>query len=217
MIKLLKLQFFLHGFKLRSACRRYARQLLATDISLYIGIGLGIAMNSNYDTDNFNPIHLNSKVVTIHICGYKNELNEGDEDGNPPTNHWAVFLQLAAGGSVRLDMTPGYGSDGLRGKIEVASKNYKSTQNSIKTLSFQVQVHTTVDTIAQLITSKGRDKYKFTEEEEGCRYWVSTFISDLEAAGIIDAGSGQSALGAVSYYWRNPSGFEPRIVKRGTF
>ena len=174
-------------------------------------------MNNNYDTDNFNTAELHSQIVDVHICGYLNEQNEGDEDGNPPTNHWAVFLQLSAGGSVRLDMAPGYGSDGLRGKIEIASKTYTYTNNAIKTLSFPVRVYTTVENITDLLSLNGRDKYMFTEEEEGCRFWVDTFISDLEGAGIIGTGSRQIALGGLSYYWRNPSGYESREVKQGTF
>src|SRR4051812_31775305 len=121
-------------------------------------------MNNNYDTDNFDAEYLQFQVVIIHICGNKNEKNEGDEDGNPPTNHWNVFLQLAEGDSVRLDMTPGYGSDGLRGKIELAYKRYEHTQNSMKTLSFPVKIYATVQTIIQVINSRGRDRYRFTKE-----------------------------------------------------
>ncbi|KAF1961360.1 hypothetical protein CC80DRAFT_522810 [Byssothecium circinans] len=160
------------------------------------------------------------QVTTVHICGYRNEDNEGDEDGNPPTNHWAVSLQLDSGGFVMLDMAPGYGSDGRRGKIHLASlasKEDMHTQDTIKTLSFLLKAHTTVENITKLINSKGRERYTFTEEEEGCRFWVYTFISDLEAAGYVDAGSEQSSWTAVSYYWRNPSGYEARTVKEGTF
>ncbi|CRG91080.1 hypothetical protein PISL3812_08128 [Talaromyces islandicus] len=171
----------------------------------------------NYDTDRFNTAHFQSSVVNIHLCGYRNEKNEGDEDGNPPTNHWAAFLQYPSGGSARLDMAPGYGSDGLRGKIDLASKPYMLTNNAIKSLSFSPKTPITVQSIVNTINSKGRDRYRFTAEWEGCRYWMYTFILDLESAGILASGSGQATWQAVSYYWRNPSGFEPREVKRGRF
>jgi hypothetical protein len=90
-------------------------------------------------------------------------------------------------------MAPGYGPEGRRGKIQLASKAYVHTHNAIKTVSFRANVYATVDGITQVINSKGRDRYTFTEELEGCRFWIYTFVQDLEDAGIIDAGSGQSA------------------------
>lgn len=39
-----------------------------------------IEMNNNYDTDSFDTVHLQSQVRCIHLCGYINEKNEGDED-----------------------------------------------------------------------------------------------------------------------------------------
>jgi hypothetical protein len=179
---------------------------------------LKAAINSNdWDTDNFKSENLSALVSQVHICAYINEKNEGDEDGNPPTNHWATFLELETGGSVRLDMAPGYGSDGLRGKVEVSSKGYVSTRNSIKTLTFETNGQTNVKTVAGAISENGLEKYTFTQDMEGCRYWISILISKLEAAGILPSGSAKKAAEAVSRYWRNPTGSEPREVKKGTF
>jgi hypothetical protein len=156
-------------------------------------------------------------VSHVHICAYVNEKNEGDEDGNPPTNHWAIFLQVGKGASVRLDMAPGYGSDGLRGKIEVSSKKYVTTWNSIKTLTFETDGKTKVETVARLISENGLERYTFTEKMEGCRYWISIFVSKLEAAGILPSGSAEKVTEAVSSYWRSPTGSESRKVEKGTF
>ena len=174
-------------------------------------------MNNDWDTDRFNAVHLTTSVISIHICGYVNTKNVGDEDGTPPTNHWAAFLELPKNISVGLDMIPGYGSDGLRGKIEISSKPCVSTDHAIKTVTFSTIGTPTVQTITDLITRNGREKYTFTEEEEGCRYWIYTIISDLAASGIVPSDSGQAAWEAVSQYWRCPSGSEPRNVQRGTF
>lgn len=46
---------------------------------------------NNYDLDNFDNTHLSSRVAAIHICGYRNEGDEGDEDGNPPTMNFPVL------------------------------------------------------------------------------------------------------------------------------
>jgi len=172
---------------------------------------------ANYDLDKFQSEQLSSQVTAVHICGYRNKDNEGDEDGNPPTNHWAAFLELLNKSSVRLDMAPGYGSDGRRGKIELATKTYTYTHNAIKTVSYAMKKYTTLQDIKDVIDAKGRDKYTFTEELEGCRYWMYTFILDLEAEGILEAGSAVVASNAVSSYWRHPSGSEQREVKQGTF
>lgn len=174
-------------------------------------------MDDDWDQDHFTKDDLDLSVVSIHICAYENEKNEGDEDGNSPTNHWAIFLEISEKHSVRLDMAPGYGDDGRRGKIQVASKTYQVTAHAIRTLAFETVDGTTVRTITNLISSNKRQKYTFSEEFEGCRFWVFTIISDLEGAGLLNPGSGQLALEAVSYYWRSPDGQEFRDVKQGAF
>lgn len=128
-----------------------------------------------------------------------------------------AFLENPDRGSVRLDMSPGYGSDGLRGKIDLSSKTYQCTTNHVKKLTFPTSYGVTVKHVIDLVSRKGRQKYQFTEEEEGCRYWNYVFVSDLEHAGYIQAGSADTALDALSYYWVNPSGKEKRAVKKGTF
>ncbi|KID96047.1 hypothetical protein MAJ_07958, partial [Metarhizium majus ARSEF 297] len=173
-------------------------------------------MDRNWDKDKFKSEDLDRTVKHIHICAYINEHNEGDQ-GDPPTNHWATFLEISKTHSVRMDMAPGYGSDGQRGKIEISSKRYRYTDKAIHMLSFDPIGGTTVKNIVDLIQSNGRQKYNFTPEWEGCRYWVYTIISDLEEAGILEPGSGMTAWSAVSYYFANPSGYEPREVRQGTF
>ncbi|KAK2799838.1 hypothetical protein FQN50_008359 [Emmonsiellopsis sp. PD_5] len=175
------------------------------------------AMDNNWDTYEFNSADLLRKVSMVHICAYENRDNAGDEDGNPPTNHWAAFLQYGQAASVRLDMTPGYGSDGLRGKLYIASKPYVSTNKAIKSVSFPMLSVPTAQTITDLINQKGREKYNFTPAWEGCRFWIFTLISDLEAAGFLPAGSGQEVWGVLSQYWRYPTGSEPRAIAQGTF
>ncbi|KAI1962177.1 hypothetical protein LOY94_006744 [Ophidiomyces ophidiicola] len=173
----------------------------------------------NWGTSKFKTTDLGKGVTNVHICGYKNEKNEGDLDGRPPTNHWAAFLEVHGGGSVRLDMVPGDGADGLTGMLIIESKVYSVTNNASKSLFFTALGHATVKTITDLISSLNRDKYRFTEHEEGCRYWIYTFISDLEGAGIIGAGSNVQAWNSLSRYWCHPagSGSEARVVEKGAF
>lgn len=173
----------------------------------------------NWGASKFKTTDLGEVNTVIHLCGYKNEKNEGDLAGRPPTNHWTAFLQTHGGGSVKLDMVPGDGSDGRTGMLIIESKPYSFTQNAIKTASFQARGQPTVKTVTDLISRLGRDKYRFTEHDEGCRYWMYTFISDLEDAGNVAAGSKAEAWDCLSKYWRHPvgSGSEARAVDRGTF
>ncbi|KAK4188089.1 hypothetical protein QBC35DRAFT_451684 [Podospora australis] len=91
--------------------------------------------------------------------------------------------------SVRVDMMPGYGSDGLRGKLEVSSKLYDCTRNSIKTLSFPATLGVNVKKVLDLISSQGRHKHQFTPEWEGCRHWNKIIIQDLQRVGYIQSGA----------------------------
>nr|KMM67044.1 hypothetical protein CPAG_03380 [Coccidioides posadasii RMSCC 3488] len=174
-------------------------------------------MDDNWDTDELNSVELSREVSMVHICGYENRENAGDEVGNPPTNQWAVFLQYGQAASIRLDMVPGYGSEGLRGKLHVASKSYISTDKAIKRVSFPTCTGPTVQAITDLIIQNRRQKYNFTSDWEGCRFWIFTLISDLETAGLLPAGSGQEAWGVLSQYWRYPTGSEPRTIAQGMF
>ncbi|UNI15353.1 hypothetical protein JDV02_001892 [Purpureocillium takamizusanense] len=89
-------------------------------------------------------------------------------------------------------MAPGYGSNGLRGKIQISFKRYQITENAIQTVSFPVAQGITVRTITDKISMNKRQKYTFTEME-GCRFWIYTVISDFESGGMIDPCSAMSA------------------------
>lgn len=177
-----------------------------------------MALNSNWDTDDFNNAenHLNKQVTRVYICAYKNENNEG-ADGLPPTNHWATFLQTGNPESIRLDMAPGYGTDGTRGKIRITMQDYIYTYDAIKTLGFDVVRNTMAQEFCDAINERGRERYNFTNELEGCRYWIYTILSDWESRGLLAEGTSTEAWAALSLYWRNPSGSEERTVAQGTF
>ncbi len=78
--------------------------------------------------------------------------------------------------SVKVDMILGDGADGLAVTVILDSKEYVVTIASIKTLTFKPTEPVTVQAIMDLIVKNKRDKYKyrFTEYEEGCRYWMYT-------------------------------------------
>ncbi|KAJ5719072.1 hypothetical protein N7493_007527 [Penicillium malachiteum] len=97
-----------------------------------------------------------------------------------------------------LDMSPGYGPDGQRGKIHLSSNPDAA--------------------IEQFVLSRIQSTPRAVIAElEGRKFWIFTLISDLEAAGLVASGSGNAVWGEVSQYWRNPTGSEAREVSRGVF
>jgi len=117
----------------------------------------------------FKSRDANSPVTSVSFCAYANEGNEGDEHGRPATNRWAVFLEISETKSVKLDMIPGDGSDGLTGMLVIESKSYLYTNKAIFTPSFPTRGEPTVDNLVSSLLENGMDRYKFTEAQEGCR------------------------------------------------
>ncbi|KAK0747068.1 hypothetical protein B0T18DRAFT_447427 [Schizothecium vesticola] len=161
----------------------------------------------------FESDGLPKEVSQIHLTAFKNESNKGGGDSNPAANHWCMFLELSGERSVRIDMVPGYGSDWLRGKIQISSKNYPYTRNSTKTCVFPITHGVTVQRIVDLISSTGRQKYQFTPEREGCRFWNLTVTKDLQSAGYVPPKSVEEAENVLSMYWAFPAGSERREIK----
>ncbi|KAK8093534.1 hypothetical protein PG997_000219 [Apiospora hydei] len=158
-----------------------------------------------------------AEVNKIHLCALRNELNQG-EDGQPPTNHWVVCLETSPGSCVMLDMAPGYGEDGLRGQILVtAFRGCTFTDEALRTFTYDCRATKTASEILHMIQDKGRHSYTFSPEWEGCRYWISVVMDDLEAEGILDTGASKDALEHLSQYWVCPEGSQPREMRKGRF
>lgn len=172
---------------------------------------------NNWDFDTFSVDNLTSRVDMVHLCALRNELNEGDEAGEPPTNHWTMCLEITKQSCVMLDMVPGYGSNGLRGKIEVCSLGEPYTDETLHAFSFKPVESITAGDIMRLMDENGRDAFNFSPEWEGCRFWLSVVMRDLESAGFVGEGVAAMAKAALLKYWRNPEGCEPRAMRQGTF
>lgn len=163
-------------------------------------------------TKRLEATDLEKRVVQIRICA--NELTQND-NGRRPINHWVAYLELAGGGSIKIDMSPGGGRDYLTGILMLESNAYNIVANYAVRRFFEFIQPSTVNTIIALITQNKRDRYKFTEHGEGCRYWIHTLLSDLEAAGILAEGSAARALESMSQIWLSDTEHEPREMARG--
>lgn len=69
----------------------------------------------------------------------------------------------------------------------------------------------------QWVCENGRDAFEFSPEWEGCRFWLTVVMQDVEDAGWLDKGSADQAKEALEVYWRNPEGSEPRVMREGIF
>lgn len=175
------------------------------------------SLDNNWDVDNFDPQKMSAIIEDIHLCALRNDLNEGDELGNPPTNHWVVCLQISPTSSVMLDMAPGYGSDGLRGKIEVVTLSQPYTDETLRAFSFKPTKTLTIDQFLARISERGRQKFNFHSSWEGCRYWISVLMADWEEMQLVAPGSASSAKEVLMKYWVNPEGSYPREMHEGGF
>ena len=173
--------------------------------------------SDHFGTSSFEEFDLEEVVEKVHLCAYTNENNAGDDNDRPPTNHWTIFLQLDVESSVKVDMIPGDGDNGLLGFIVLESKTYVMTNKGIKSLTFTPACKLLVKDVINLIMEKGRDRYEFTEEEEGCRFWIYTVVKDLEEARKIPKDSTVDAVHTLGCYWVFPSGSTPRKMEAGTF
>jgi hypothetical protein len=87
-----------------------------------------MATSDHFGTSKLEESDLEEVVERIHLCGYVNKDNVGDDNGRTPTNHWTIFLQMSGERSVKVDMIPGDGDDGLQGYVLVESKRYTVTR-----------------------------------------------------------------------------------------
>lgn len=182
-------------------------------------------LDDNWDLESFEGDRASTwaaPVAPIHICALRNELNEGDEYGSSPTNHWTVCLETETTppSSVMLDMAPGYGEESLRGKIEVRPLDRPYTDETLRAFSFRPAATTTGTTVGRLLEhmcERGRQRFTFHPSWEGCRFWISVLVADWEASGLVGAGSAHVAREALLKYWVNSEGSQPREMREGTF
>lgn len=177
-----------------------------------------LQQNNNWDLDKLESNDLSCTVEIIYLCALRNDFNEGDEAGEPPTNQWTMCLQHTVTSCVKLDMAPGYGTDGLRGKIELTSIGGKPfTEESLRVFSYKARRQVTISNVMRMISEKGRYQFNFSPEWEGCRFWMSVVMKDFEDDALVEAGSSTTAMDALRCYWINPPGSEPRVMREGIF
>lgn len=117
--------------------------------------------------------------------------------------------------SITLDMT--LGSDGSKGVLYVTEQRYELSQNSVAEVRENATNNTTVQSLLDLLESRGRDRYQFNGDGAGCRFWCHTVLGDLERGGFVASGAANRFdLYVTNKNKGNPTRF-PLPTPRGSF
>lgn len=130
--------------------------------------------------------------------------------------HWQIFAIIDNTKSVLFDLIPG-GSDGRTGVLMITSKQGSYDGSAKATHRVAVSDGITVQQLFDLILRNGRDRYKYDDTGSGCRYWCTVVLGDLEAVGMIEAGSHKSFLQYVADQAAIAPAVFPMPVRQGQF
>ncbi|OJA17071.1 hypothetical protein AZE42_09254 [Rhizopogon vesiculosus] len=176
-------------------------------------------VDNNWGTSQFPSSALTEAVQQVHFCAHANTENAGS-DGQSPTNHWSMFLEIDPNRSVGVDVVPGdLHSPGMIILEMIETKDCSVLNENVYDIHSGVPEGTTVETILGLIIDKGRDRYMFTTVGEGCRYWLQAFARDMVDAHLLSSEVAERASDVLACYWKYPVGSEcePRVMGQGRF
>ncbi|KAI0907483.1 hypothetical protein F4823DRAFT_602870 [Ustulina deusta] len=174
-------------------------------------------MDHNWNQESLELADLSEQIIAIHLIAYPSPSRKDDDEPFELSNHWCFFLEFEHNKSLRLDMVPGDGSDGLRGKVRLTSKTHACTTNDICKVSFEVNGKLSLEDIIEIVQRGGRQRYQFAPGWEGCRFWNFIFIQDLEGHRIVPTGAANQAWDAMAWFYHSARGAERRDMKLGTF
>jgi hypothetical protein len=117
-------------------------------------------------------------------------------------NHWAIFLQVGEN-TVKLDMLPS--ANLSTGVVMVEHKTDDKDGRAFET-SFPTSAGPTVQDIVDLLTKpddmgKRLDKYRFTEEGNGCAFWCKCVISAVEMELFLEDATAEAAWDVMQFYY----------------
>lgn len=175
-----------------------------------------ITTNENWGTMDFKLPALTAAISSVNFIAHTDPENKG-EDGQPPTNHWTMYLAPVDESPVHIDVIPA--EEGSPAMVVVENQELQ-TIDHVHLVSVDVKHGTTVADIFRVIIQRGRDRYVFADIGEGCRYWMFTFVGDLASEGIASSTEAVTAVKeALPNYWPFPTGTPPvpREMAKGRF
>ncbi|CAG8959767.1 hypothetical protein HYFRA_00001674 [Hymenoscyphus fraxineus] len=98
------------------------------------------------------------------------------------TNHWVMYLNESPTKAIRLDPSP----TGPGNSLDlIISDNCVYTDDAVKTVQLSVAANLTVGQIIDHVVGSGFDKYIFSLEGQGCRFWLHTVVASLLEVGCV--------------------------------
>lgn len=104
--------------------------------------------------------------------------------------HWQIYLTTTNDMYIMINMTlPLFKGSSTNGILKMEEKIYGISKSISSKINITNVDGKTVKDFKDVILNNGYNKYKFTDNGEGCRYWVSLVISLFEENRLIALGS----------------------------
>ena len=167
--------------------------------------------SEHIDRSQLRESDADCQVLFIYICAFAMESSVSNS-ALAAANRWSIFLQTSTDESVRLDIFRGRNNDGLTGTLTLVSVNEVYPDDVLRVMMFRTLGQPTVKLLVETLVGKGREKYQFTQDERGGRYWVYTVVSDWEEAEFLPVGSTETAKADLTLCWHAGGSFPIEIV-----
>ncbi|KAH9928365.1 uncharacterized protein B0H18DRAFT_256103 [Fomitopsis serialis] len=131
--------------------------------------------------------------------------------------HWRIYCVTDKSRSIKFDMMPG--ADARTGYLSVTSCGYEESRS--RTAGFTVAAAVSVKS-QDLLTflcqpPRCRNRYVYSSDGAGCRFWCCTVLQDLEGAGIVPSNTVKDFDAYIQQMNRqNPAAF-PLPAAQGRF
>lgn len=123
------------------------------------------------------------------------------------TNHWALYLAIGNGQSVRIDVQPNPQraattiQGGSKANLLISLLRYPKSNSVNHSEDIGVAPGLLVGHVVDYLVQSGRDRYDFTPEGVGCRKWTTDTLALFGEAGWLDKDAVERAKSAIAKFW----------------
>jgi hypothetical protein len=139
-------------------------------------------------------------------------------------HHWAAYLRISESEVIKVDLTRGTVSPTVVMVLYIADTTFESPAF---THAFKTSGSPTVRQIVELISTPDRarnderlDRYAFSEQGNGCAYWIKRLVLRMEDCGYVDAGCSESAWELMGWFYEHGKAACKLVIageREGTF
>ncbi|MCJ1324097.1 hypothetical protein MMC10_000759 [Thelotrema lepadinum] len=121
----------------------------------------------------------------------------------PQSNEWFAYFPMNSSLAIRVEAIP-YGYEVKKAVILWDQEFELMDPDAIKTAHISFNNHPTVASLGQMVRENGYDKYKFTTDGRGRRWWMYSFVNLLYDHGLFDhEDEYQEAIQALKTVWHS--------------